>query len=118
MTASPGPTPDDTGPILRYPTRLPITASCDTAWIQTRDRSDASCTEMQCLRPPCHSGARNTRPLNPLIAAIYLKSILFVFLYLEQLLLCVEVGVGVSVAPLTVLLDDKLLPLVRCGVTV
>ena len=39
---------------------LPIMAGCDTAWNQTRVCSDASSTEMQCLRPLRHSGA----PLN------------------------------------------------------
>ena len=43
MTADPG----DAGPIVRLPMGLPITAGCDTAWIRTRDCSDASCTEMQ-----------------------------------------------------------------------
>ena len=47
MTAYPG----DTGPIVRHPIGLPITAKCDTAWIQSMDCSDASCTEMQYLRP-------------------------------------------------------------------
>ena len=36
---------------------FPITDRCDTAWIWTRDCSDTSCTEMQCLRPLRHSGA-------------------------------------------------------------
>jgi hypothetical protein len=42
-------------PIVHHPLGLPITAGCDTDWIRTRDRSGASCTEMQCLRPlrPC-----------------------------------------------------------------
>ena len=51
------PNPDDAGPIVRCPMELPITAGCDTAWIRTRYYSDASCTEMQCLRPLRHSGA-------------------------------------------------------------
>ena len=42
---------------VRCRTGLPITAGCDTAWIQTRYYSDTSCTEMQFLRPLCHSGA-------------------------------------------------------------
>ena len=50
MTAYPGPNPDR--PIVRRPMGLPITASCDTAWNQTR-----VCTEMQCLRPLHHPGA-------------------------------------------------------------
>jgi hypothetical protein len=33
------------------PYGIPITAECDTAWIRTRDFNDASCTEMQFLRP-------------------------------------------------------------------
>jgi hypothetical protein len=37
---------------------LSITAGCDTAWIQTRDRSDTSCNDMQGLRSLRHSGAR------------------------------------------------------------
>ena len=43
------------GAIVRRLVGLKITAGCDTAWIRTRDCSDASCTEMQCLRPlrPC-----------------------------------------------------------------
>ena len=47
--------PDDTEPIVRRPMGLPITAGCNTGRIRTRDCSDASCTEMQCLRPlrPC-----------------------------------------------------------------
>jgi hypothetical protein len=40
---------------------LPITAECDTAWIQTRDCSDASCTEMQCFRPLHHSEGQYKR---------------------------------------------------------
>ena len=35
---------------------LSITAGCYTARNQTRVCSDASSTEMQCLRPLCHSG--------------------------------------------------------------
>jgi hypothetical protein len=50
----PRPNRDDAGPIVRRPMGLPITARCDTAWIRTRDCSDASCTEMQCLRSLCH----------------------------------------------------------------
>jgi hypothetical protein len=49
--------PDNAGPIVRRPIDFPITASCDTAWNQTGVCSDASNTEMQCLRPLCHSGA-------------------------------------------------------------
>jgi hypothetical protein len=45
--------PDNAGPIVCCPVGLPITAGCDTAWILTRDVSDASCTEMQCLRQLC-----------------------------------------------------------------
>ena len=43
--------PSDAGPIVRRPMRLPITAGCDTARIQTRDCSDTSYTDTQCLRP-------------------------------------------------------------------
>ena len=32
-------------------------AGCDTAWNRTRVWSDTCSTEMQCLRPLCHSGA-------------------------------------------------------------
>ncbi|KAM9407695.1 uncharacterized protein ACWYII_027526 isoform 1-T2 [Salvelinus alpinus] len=35
---------------------LPITASCDLAWNRTRVCSDASSTEMECLRPLSNSG--------------------------------------------------------------
>ena len=52
----PNPNPDDTGPIVRRPMGLPITAGCDTAWKRTRICSDASSTEMQRLRPLRHSG--------------------------------------------------------------
>jgi hypothetical protein len=41
---------------------LPITAVCDTAWNWTKVCSDASSTEMQCLRPLHHSGAQHVRP--------------------------------------------------------
>ena len=58
MTAYPGPNLDDTWVIVRSPMGLRITARCDTAWIGTRDCSDISCTEMQCLRPLRHAGAR------------------------------------------------------------
>jgi hypothetical protein len=34
-------------------------AGCDTAWNRTRVCSDASSTEMQCLRPLHHPGAQN-----------------------------------------------------------
>ena len=34
---------------------LPITARCDTVWIQTSDCSDTSSIEMHCLRPLLHS---------------------------------------------------------------
>jgi hypothetical protein len=50
-----GTNPDDTEPIVRHPMGLPITAGCDTAWNQTRVCSDASSTEMQCLRLLRHS---------------------------------------------------------------
>ena len=36
MLAYHRPNPDDAGPIVRRPMGLPITASCDTAWNQTR----------------------------------------------------------------------------------
>ena len=36
---------------------LPITAGCDTAWNRTRVFTNVSSTQMQCLRPVCHSGA-------------------------------------------------------------
>ena len=53
------PNPDDVGPIVRRHVGLPITAGCDTAWIRTRvSVVDASSTEMQCLRPLRHSGAK------------------------------------------------------------
>uniref|UniRef100_A0A4W5NP36 Arrestin, beta 2a n=1 Tax=Hucho hucho TaxID=62062 RepID=A0A4W5NP36_9TELE len=45
----PRPNPDDAGPMVRRPMGLPI---------RTRDCSNASCTEMQCLRPLHHSGAQ------------------------------------------------------------
>jgi hypothetical protein len=32
-------------------------SQCGAAWIQTSSCNDASCTEIQCLRPPRHSGA-------------------------------------------------------------
>ena len=54
--AKPSPNLDDTGPIVRRPTGLPITAGCDTALGRTRVFSDTSNTEMQCLRPLRHSG--------------------------------------------------------------
>ena len=43
------------GPIVRHPTGLPITAGCDKTWIRTRDCSDESYAEMQCLRLLRHS---------------------------------------------------------------
>ena len=52
MTAYPG----QIRPVVRRPMGLPITTECDTAWIQTRDCSDASRTEIQCLSPLHHSG--------------------------------------------------------------
>ena len=55
--AKPSPKPDDTGPILRRPMGLPITAGCDTAWDWTRVCSEASSTEMQCFRTLLHLGA-------------------------------------------------------------
>jgi hypothetical protein len=43
---------------------LPITAGCDAAWIWTSYCSDASFTEIQCLRPLPHSRAQiHWRPL-------------------------------------------------------
>jgi hypothetical protein len=48
--------PNDTGPIVRCPVGHPIASGCDTACIRTRDCSDASYTEMQCLRPLRHAG--------------------------------------------------------------
>ena len=42
------------------PMGLPITASCDTAWNQTRVCSDTSSIEMQCLSTLPHSGALHT----------------------------------------------------------
>ena len=32
----PRPNPDDAGPIVRRPMGLPITAGCDTAWIELK----------------------------------------------------------------------------------
>ena len=57
MTVYSRPNPDDAGPIIHRRMGILITARCDTAWSQTRDCSDTSCTEMQCLRPLRHSGA-------------------------------------------------------------
>ena len=51
------PTPVDAGPIVRRHMGLPIMAGCDTTWFRTRDCSDTSCTEMQCLRLLHHLGA-------------------------------------------------------------
>uniref|UniRef100_A0AAZ3PQH3 Tc1-like transposase DDE domain-containing protein n=1 Tax=Oncorhynchus tshawytscha TaxID=74940 RepID=A0AAZ3PQH3_ONCTS len=42
---------------------LPITTSCDTAWNRTRVCSDASSTEMQCVRILHHLGAQHTSRL-------------------------------------------------------
>ena len=42
---------------MRRPMGLPITAGCDTAWYRTRVCSDASRTEMQCIRSLPDSGA-------------------------------------------------------------
>ena len=39
------------------PMGLPIMSDCDTAWNRTRVCSDASSTEIQCLRPLRHYGA-------------------------------------------------------------
>ena len=61
----PNPNPDGAGQIVRYPMGLPITAGCDTAWNQTRVGSDASSTEMQCLRPLRYSGAHLIRSHSP-----------------------------------------------------
>ena len=52
----PNPDPDDAGPIVRRPMGFPIAAGCDTAWNRTRVCSDASSTEIQCLRLLRHSG--------------------------------------------------------------
>ena len=56
MTAYPG----QRRPIARSPMGLPIMAGCDSAWNRTRVCSDASSTELQCLRPLLHSGALPT----------------------------------------------------------
>jgi hypothetical protein len=47
--------PGNAGSIVLWPMGLPIMAGFDAAWILTRDCSNASCTEMQCLTPlrPC-----------------------------------------------------------------
>uniref|UniRef100_A0A8C7FFT9 Arf-GAP with GTPase, ANK repeat and PH domain-containing protein 3 n=2 Tax=Oncorhynchus kisutch TaxID=8019 RepID=A0A8C7FFT9_ONCKI len=49
------PNTDDAGPIVHRPMGLPISDGCDTARDRTRVCSDASNTEMQCLRPLRHS---------------------------------------------------------------
>jgi hypothetical protein len=54
--AKPSPNPDNAGPIVHRPMGLPITAGCDTSRDRTRVCSDTSVTDMQCLRPLCHSG--------------------------------------------------------------
>ena len=54
--SQPNTNPDNSGPIVRRPMELPTTAGCDTAQDRTRVCSDSSSTEMQCLRPLCHSG--------------------------------------------------------------
>jgi hypothetical protein len=46
---------------------LPMTAGCDTAWNQIRVSSDASSTEMQCLRPLRHSGPQDNASSTGLI---------------------------------------------------
>ena len=51
MTAYPDQTQTTVGQLCAALWDSPITAGCDSAWIQTRDCSVASYTEMQCLRP-------------------------------------------------------------------
>jgi hypothetical protein len=60
----PLPNPNDAGPIVYRPMGLPIMASCDTAWNQTRVCSDTSSTEMQCIRPLGSSWLINFNLLN------------------------------------------------------
>ena len=48
---------NDAGPNVRHPMDLLIAAGCDTVGNLTRICSDASSTEMQCLRLLHHSGA-------------------------------------------------------------
>ena len=50
MTTYPGQT-------LTRTTLCPITAGCDTSWNRTRVCSEASSTDIKCLRSLCHSGA-------------------------------------------------------------
>jgi hypothetical protein len=72
----PWPNLDSAGPVVHRPMGLPITARCDAAWIQTRDCSDASCAEMQCLRPLRHSGAQHKVHFFATFVAVLLKCLI------------------------------------------